>query len=138
MTYGQPSMIHWLIDCFKDPAVEWGLGIFSVLAVIASVLLVPRFLASLPANYLQAQWHAPPKSALLRVGRNVLGVVFVVLGIAMLLLPGQGLLTLLVGLLLVDFPGKHRLVTRVLSRPKVLSVVNKLRAHKNAPPLAPA
>lgn len=109
-----------------------------MLAVVASVLLVPRFLASLPADYLQAKWHAPPKSALLRVARNLLGVVLVLLGIAMLLLPGQGLLTLLVGLLLVDFPGKHRLVTRLLSRPKVLSVVNTLRAHKNAPPLAPA
>lgn len=127
-----------LFDWFKNPAVEWGLGIFSVLAVVASVLLVPRFLASLPADYLKSEGHRPPESAALRVGRNLLGVALVLLGIAMLLLPGQGLLTLIVGLLLVDFPGKHRLVTRLLSRPKVLSIVNKLRAHKDAPPLAPA
>ena len=127
-----------LFDWFKNPAVEWGLGIFSVLAIVASVLFVPRFLASLPPDYLKSQFQAPPRPALLRVARNVLGVALVLLGIAMLLLPGQGVLTLLVGLLLVDFPGKHRLVTRLLSRPKVLSVVNKLRAHKNAPPLVPA
>lgn len=73
-----------------------------------------------------------------RVLRNVLGVVLVLLGIAMLLLPGQGLITLLVGVLLVDFPGKQRLVQRILGRPKVLSVVNKLRARHGAPPMAPA
>ena len=127
-----------LIDWFENPAVKWGLGIFSVLAVVASIVFVPRFLASLPVDYLQAKGHEPPKSPLKRVARNVLGVVLVLIGIAMLLLPGQGVLTLLAGLLLVDFPGKHRLVTRLLSRPKVLGVVNKLRAHKNAPPLAPA
>ncbi|HYQ18516.1 MAG TPA: PGPGW domain-containing protein [Polyangiaceae bacterium] len=131
-------MVSELISWFKNPLVEWGLGIFSVLAIVASVVLVPRFLASLPTDYLRAQWHAPPHSLLLRVARNALGVVLVLLGIAMLLLPGQGLLTLLVGLLLVDFPGKHQLVTKLLSRPKVLAVVNKLRAHKNAAPLAPA
>ncbi len=127
-----------VIDWFENPAVRWALGIFSVLAVVASVLFVPRFLASLPADYLRAEWHAPPKSPIVRVARNLLGAALVLLGIAMLLLPGQGVLTLLVGLLLVDFPGKHRLVTRLLSRPKVLAVVNKLRAHKNAPPLATA
>ena len=129
-------MVESVVDWFKKPGVEWGLAIFSVLAVCASVIFVPRFLASLPADYLQAKWHAPPKSPVLRVLRNLLGVVLVLLGVAMLLLPGQGLLTLLVGILLVDFPGKHRLVARLLSRPKVLGVVNKLRAHKNAPPLA--
>jgi hypothetical protein len=79
---------------------------------------------------------APPRtdSMLLHIAHNLLGVVLVLLGVAMLVLPGQGLLTLLVGLLLVDFPGKHQLAVRLLSRPKVLSVVNKLRAHKGAAP----
>jgi hypothetical protein len=70
-----------------------------------------------------------------RVVRNVLGVLLVLLGVAMLLLPGQGLITLMVGVLLVDFPGKQRLVQRVLGRPKVLKAVNKLRAKRGSPPL---
>jgi hypothetical protein len=128
-------MIRSLIDWCQDPVVAGCLVAFSVLAAVASVLLVPRFLATLPADYLQAKWQAPPRSRVLRVLRNLLGLLLVVLGLAMLILPGQGLLTLLVGVLLLDFPGKHRLVARLLSRPKVLVVVNKLRAHKNAPPL---
>jgi Na+/H+ antiporter NhaD/arsenite permease-like protein len=116
--------------------VEWALGIFSVLAVLASVVLVPRFLARLPRDYLKHEGHQAPHSVPLRILRNLLGVLLVLLGIAMLLLPGQGLLTLLVGVLLVDFPGKHALVVRGLSRPKVLAIVNKLRAHHGAQPLA--
>jgi Na+/H+ antiporter NhaD/arsenite permease-like protein len=128
-------MIDWLEYWLSQPSVEWGLGIFSVLAVLASVVLVPRFLASLPRDYLSHEEPRERHSLPLRILRNLLGVALVLLGIAMLLLPGQGLLTLLVGVLLVDFPGKHALVVRGLRRPKVLALVNKLRAHRGAQPL---
>jgi Na+/H+ antiporter NhaD/arsenite permease-like protein len=131
-------MISTLSSWLSHPAVDWSLGIFSVLAVLASIVLVPRFLAKLPPDYLRADRAVEPPPMLLRVLRNLLGIVLVLLGVAMLVLPGQGLLTLLVGLLLVDFPGKQPLVRRILSRPKVLSLVNKLRAHRRAAPLAPA
>lgn len=126
------NLSSWL----SHPALLWGLGCFSVLAVAASILLVPRYLASLPPDYLHGsrREHA---SLPRRVLRNALGVVLVALGIAMLLLPGQGVLTLLVGLLLVDFPGKQKLIRRILGRPKILRIVNKLRARRNAPPLEP-
>jgi hypothetical protein len=120
----------------SQPALLWSLGCFSVLAVAASILLVPRYLASLPPDYLHGsrREHA---SLARRVLRNALGVLLVALGIAMLLLPGQGVLTLLVGLLLVDFPGKQKLIRSLLARPKVLGLVNKLRARRSAPPLEP-
>lgn len=127
-------MIETVKDLLGSTAVQCGLIAFSVVAVAASIVLVPRFLAKLPPNYLQ-QGEEPQHSLPLRIARNVLGVVLVALGVAMLLLPGQGLLTLLVGLLLVDFPGKHELVRRLMSRPKVLSLVNKLRSHRGAGPL---
>ena len=124
------TLSRWL----QNPVVEGGLVAFSVVALLASALLVPRFLARLPRDYLRrpVERHA---SLFLRVLRNLLGAVLVLLGVAMLVLPGQGLLTLLVGLMLADFPGKHQLVVRLLSRPKVLAVVNKLRARHRADPL---
>jgi len=129
-------MIDTLSSWLSQPLITWGAGIFSVVAVLASFVLVPRFLAKLPRGYLK-QAEAPHHGSVLRrIFRNLLGALLVLLGLAMLLLPGQGLLTLLVGVLLVDFPGKHALVVRGLSRPKVLSVVNKLRARHGAPPLA--
>ena len=130
-------MIGAISSWLSHPAVEWGLGVFSVLAVLASVMLVPRFLATLPRDYLRSAQSTSGHSLALRVLRNVLGVVLALLGVAMLVLPGQGLLTLLVGVLLVDIPGKHGLVVKALSRPKLLAIVNKLRAHRHAPPLTP-
>jgi hypothetical protein len=119
---------------FDHPAVLWGVGIFSVLAVVGTIVLVPRYLAKLPPNYLKAgdQEH---HSVAWRIARNVLGVLLVLMGVAMLLLPGQGLITLMVGVLLVDFPGKQRLVQRVLGRPKILKAVNKMRSKRGSPPL---
>jgi len=130
-------MIRALSSWLSHPAVAWGLGIFSVLAALVSIVLVPRFLATLPPDYLRsvAAPASTPVAMPLRILRNLLGVVLVLLGLAMLVLPGQGLLTLLVGVLLVDFPGKHALVVRTLSRPKLLALVNKLRSHRGSPPL---
>lgn len=128
-------MIVALLDWLKQPSVQAGLLCFSVVAAVASIVLVPRVLAKLPRDYLHRHDHADNASIPLLVLRNLLGVVLVLLGLAMLVLPGQGLLTLLVGLLLVDFPGKLRLVRSLLSKPKVLAVVNKLRGHRGAPPL---
>jgi hypothetical protein len=128
-------MVSAISSWFSHPALLWGLGIFSVVAVVASVLLVPRYLASLPQDFLVSDGHQEGGSMAWRVARNVLGVLLVVLGVLMLILPGQGLLTLLVGVMLVDFPGKLKLVQRLLARPKVLSVVNKLRGKHGKPPL---
>ncbi|HVY31836.1 MAG TPA: PGPGW domain-containing protein [Polyangiaceae bacterium] len=127
-------MLSTLSRWFENPVVDGGLLVFSLLAVLASVLLVPRFLARLPRDYLR-QPVQHQASVFWRVLRNVAGALLVLLGVAMLVLPGQGLLTLLVGLMLVDFPGKHQLIVKLLSRPKVLNVVNKLRARHHADPL---
>jgi hypothetical protein len=124
------ALESWL----DQPALLWGLGCFSVLAVAGSIVLVPRYLAKLPPDFLTAGDHEQHSMAW-RVVRNGLGVVLVLLGVAMLLLPGQGLITLMVGVLLLDFPGKQRLVQRVLGRPKLLKAVNKLRAKRGCPPL---
>lgn len=120
----------------SHPALLWGLGCFSVLAVLASVLLVPRYLASLPPDYLHGK-SRDSASLPFKIVRNAFGIVLVLLGIAMLLLPGQGLITLLVGLLLIDFPGKQKVIRRLLGRPKILNLVNKLRARHQVPPLDP-
>jgi hypothetical protein len=123
---------------FSHPGVLWGVGCFSVVAVVASIVLVPRYVARLPPDYLRTGDRHQSRSVALRVARNALGALLVLLGIAMLLLPGQGIITLIVGLLLVDFPGKQKLIRKVLGRPKVLEAVNKLRARHSAPPMQPA
>lgn len=72
--------------------------------------------------------------AAMAVGRNVLGWVLVAAGLAMLALPGQGILSILAGLVLVDFPGKRRLERRLLAIRVVREGMNWLRRRAGRPP----
>jgi UPF0716 family protein affecting phage T7 exclusion len=65
------------------------------------------------------------------IGKNILGVLLVVVGILLSIpgVPGQGLLTILLGIMLLDFPGKRRLEQNLLSRPQILKTINRLRAR---------
>ena len=67
--------------------------------------------------------------------KNIFGLGFLILGILMLVLPGQGILTILLGLSLLDFPGKFRLQRRLVSRPSVLSSMNWIRQRAGREPL---
>jgi hypothetical protein len=42
---------------------------------------------------------------------------------------------MIIGLTLVDFPGKRRLERRLLRHPRVLRAINRLRARFDRPPL---
>ena len=74
---------------------------------------------------------------LLIAGKNLLGFVLVVLGIIMSVpgVPGQGILTILLGVMLLDFPGRRRLEHKLVSRPQVLNTINKLRHKFDKPKL---
>ena len=60
----------------------------------------------------------------------VAGIILSVPGV-----PGQGLLTMLVGLVLLDIPGKRRLELKLVSRPRVVRAINRLRKRFSRPPL---
>jgi hypothetical protein len=51
--------------------------------------------------------------------------------------PGQGVLTMLAGVFLVDFPQRRRLERALIRRPSVLPQLNRLRARFGRPPLHP-
>jgi hypothetical protein len=138
-----PDALRPLYEILQQRGVLVALGVGSVLLFVASVVGVPFFLARLPADYYSKREQKRlglaatnrPLRTLLRIAKNALGALLVVLGIFMLVLPGQGLLTLLVGIMLVDFPGKYRFERRILSSPRVLRVVNALRKRSGKPPL---
>jgi hypothetical protein len=69
------------------------------------------------------------------VVKNVVGFVLLVAGIAMLVLPGQGVLTMLIGISLMDFPKKRLLESKLIGQPLVFSGINRLRARFHKPPL---
>jgi hypothetical protein len=119
-----------------------GVGISVVLAV-GSVALVVLVVVHWPADHFKlrvpgAETHPPPARHVLAViGKNVAGAVLVVLGLLMALpgIPGQGILTMIVGITMIDFPGKRDLERRLIGRPRVLRSINRLRARFQRAPL---
>jgi hypothetical protein len=111
-------------------------------AVILALVGVPWVVTRLPANYFSSDrrhtWRESDGEPLFAVMvgflKNVVGAVLVILGLVMLVTPGQGLLTLLAGLLLMNFPGKYRLERWLVMRPGVLRALNWLRARQGQAP----
>ena len=133
-------MLDWLqID---ETLLAW-LAAASTLAFVGSLLAIPWLVVRIPPDYFARGRHRPPPWAdrhplvrlLLHVGKNALGALFVLAGVAMLVLPGQGILTIVVGILLLDFPGKRELERRILARPTILHSINWLRQRKGVAPL---
>jgi hypothetical protein len=115
----------------------------SVLAFLATLAAVPFLVARIPSEYFARAKRYPMPWAgqhpvvrgILLAGKNLLGYAFIAAGIAMLVLPGQGLLTILVGIMLLDFPSKYQLERWVVARRPVLRSVNWLRRRAKQPPL---
>lgn len=112
---------------------------FSISLAIVSFIMV-----KIPADYFKKDRqrkvlpnHSPAIKILAIAGKNILGILLVVLGILMSLpgVPGQGILTILLGVMLLDFPGKQALEHKIVSRPRVLNAINKLRHRFGKPEL---
>jgi hypothetical protein len=68
--------------------------------------------------------------------KNLLGALLLVAGILMLVLPGQGILTILAALALLDFPGKRHIEMSILHIPMLLRSINWLRRRAGQAPLS--
>jgi len=122
----------------------WLLALFSVASFIGSLILVPVLVVRIPEDYFaesrRHRWepwaheHPVIRWSLL-IAKNLLGYLFIVLGIAMLVLPGQGVLTILIGIMFINFPGKYRLERWVVMREPVLRTINRLRRRAGRAPL---
>lgn len=120
----------------------WGAALFAASSLL-SLIAVTAVLVSLPADYFgeRAPAAAWPRSPLLRAawrgGKNLLGLVLVALGVLLSVpgVPGQGLLTIVIGFVLLDFPGKRALERRLVTRPPVIGAINRLRARFGRPPM---
>jgi hypothetical protein len=114
----------------------------ATLTVSLSVLVA--VIVKLPDGYLQGEEPEPFVHARTRFGRaavaivkNLVGVVCVVGGIVLSLpgVPGPGILTIFAGLLLIDIPGRHTRVRRLLRHRVALATVNRIRSRFDRPPL---
>jgi len=127
--------LHRFVHGLVHPKLWLALGVLSFVAFLLTALLVPLALARMPKDYFMRDPSAPKTPLVLRVLKNALGVSLILLGLAMLVLPGQGLVTLVLGLGLVDFPGRRRAELAVIGRPGILKSVNRLRQKLGREPL---
>lgn len=118
-----------------------GLLLLPVLASAIAVLVLVR----MPSDHFTAtQTRAATRArsgAFAGAGvflRNLLGASLVVVGVVMSVpaVPGPGILIIFAGILLLNFPGKRKLLLRLVSRPRVLRSINRMRAKCSRPPLA--
>ena len=118
-----------------------GVGLF-ILSMIVSTIIMTIVTVKIPANYFSTHYQADfqPDAPWLKrwgatIAKNIVGAMMVLAGIVMLFGPGQGLLTILIGLILMDIPGKRPFEARIIQKPAVLSAVNRLREQFGKPPL---
>ncbi|HZH91764.1 MAG TPA: hypothetical protein VEX70_14250 [Pyrinomonadaceae bacterium] len=141
-------MLDWLKELtnslgLSGRGVVW-LVVFSIVTFVLSIIATIIVLIKLPDTYFKAEhgreFWAERHPALRWGGiivKNLLGAVLVLFGVLMSLpgVPGQGVLTILMGVMLLDFPGKRQLELKLVSRPKVLRAVNGIRRRFDRPPL---
>ena len=138
VSHSVEAMVMWLQS--HESFLEWTVPL-SLLMMAATLFAVPLIIVRLPSGYLNEEdnqlseiqpiWRRP-----YLIFKNIIGATLVLAGLAMLILPGQGLLTLIVGLGLMNFPGKRRLIRRIILRRRVLVAIIRLRASANREPIA--
>ena len=117
------------------------LGILSSVIFLVSLLSIGRLVSLIPSDYFinrkesKFKLNYPVAWIVSVVIKNIFGYILIFGGILMLILPGQGLITIFVGLLLSNYPGKYSIEKRIIATPKILKSINWLRKRSNEPPL---
>lgn len=118
------------------------LTVLSLVFFVGTLLAIPFILVRLPADYFDIRvprpWmkdHHPVLRLIGHIVKNVIGAVFLFAGFLMLFLPGQGILTMLIGISMLDFPGKRKVEARLIGQPTVLNAINAMRHKFEKPPL---
>ena len=119
------------------------LGISSFVVLVLSSLSIGYFIRKIPHDYFlddkigvsQIKNKNPLIWIIALVLKNVIGYCLILGGILMLVLPGQGLLTILVGLMISDYPGKFKIEKRIIKTKLILKTINWYRAKSNVLPI---
>jgi len=133
-----------MFDWLPIPAAAfWWIAIGSAVMFVLAILAAPILVTRIPADYFayphRSDAEYPRKHLWFRwiwlIVKNIIGFIFLFFGLLMLVLPGQGILTILLGLTFLDFPGKFRLQRWFVTRKGVLHSINWIRKRRNEEPL---
>lgn len=126
---------------YKQVFISFAWG--SLALFFISLSIIPILVTKIPADYFHPEYRnslmaeKPRKlpTLVFIVLKNIVGFMLIILGALMLALPGQGILTILIGLFIMDFPGKYKFERKLVSNSKILKTLNWIRSKTNKPPL---
>lgn len=121
----------------------WWIAVSSLIMFLGTLVVLIAVIVTLPSEHFARNDKQHPtipvdNRVLLicyKIFKNMVGIFFILAGLAMLVLPGQGLISLLLGISLTSFPGKHRLIRFIIRRKSVFRSANWLRKKFDRPPL---
>lgn len=131
---------EWIRE--RETLFTW-VGSLSLLTLIVSAIFVPIFIRRMPSDYFlesdikteEYRQQHPGLRILFHLLKNLVGGILLLGGILMIVTPGQGVLTMMIGLMLMDFPGKRTLEIRLVSLKPINKAINWIRAKADKPPL---
>ena len=121
------------------------LGSLSIFILIISVFMMVLIISFLPEDYFKSEnrnlissvqnSRYPLLKLLGLITKNFFGVLLLLSGILMLVLPGQGILTIITGLVFMDYPGKYKFERKLLRQKGVINSINWIRSLLSKPSL---
>ncbi len=123
-------------------AIIWLTGL-SILSFIGTMVAVPIIIRRLPADYFLPTFDEDkprsggfqPMPLLVRILKNILGYFLILMGVLMLIGPGQGLLTIFMGVILIDFPRKREVEMKLAKIGPINRLMSWIRGRAGKQPL---
>jgi len=138
-------LISWIADNIVTLQKLGGLWLaIGAISLLLTLIALPIIIIRLPADYFVRQDRVTVASSsahpavvmMANAFKNFVGIVLIIFGAIMLFIPGQGILTMLIGLMLTNFPGKYHLEQKIVARPAILRTLNRIRERAGHEPLA--
>lgn len=137
------SLLNSLLQIFEayKVLIIW-FGSLSLFIFLFSLASIKWLVALIPEDYFINDKTSKMDSSkpviwyLVLILKNIIGYSLILGGIMMLILPGQGLFTIIIGLMLSNYPGKYFIERRFIAIPSILKTINWLREKSNKPPLS--
>ncbi|MDB4829420.1 PGPGW domain-containing protein [Gammaproteobacteria bacterium] len=133
--YGLNFLYVWLEN---NSYILFYLGIISVLIFIFSIVGLRLFIIAIPSDYFinKKRVSALRDNSILlwvfyKIFKNIIGYIFIAIGLLALVLPGQGILMILIGLMMSDYPKKFDLEKKIIKINTVRKGVNWIRIKSN-------
>ena len=116
-------------------------GSISLFVFLFSLLTIKWLVSLIPEDYFINKKDSKIKTNniliwyIVLIFKNLIGYSLILGGIMMLVLPGQGLFTIIIGLMMSNYPGKYSIEKKFIAIPTILKSINWLRRKSNKPPI---